>query len=101
VSIDKENEMTDRQQRQSGSSADAARSRWVDDAQAALDRAVEAIKSAWNSTRESRMEAMDSAKQAAEDLSKVIDVGVAAARERWADSGDDEEARDQGVPVGP
>ena len=93
--------MTDSQQSQSGSSTDAARTKWVDDAQAALDRTVEAIKSAWNSTRESRMEAMDSAKQAAEDLGKVIDLGVAAARERWADSGDNEETRDQSVPAGP
>ncbi len=93
--------MTDSQESQSGSSTDAARTKWVDDAQAALDRTVEAIKSAWNSTRESRMEALDSAKQAAEDLGKVIDVGVAAARERWADSGDNEETKDQNVPAGP
>ncbi|HEY6628560.1 MAG TPA: hypothetical protein VI193_06230 [Acidimicrobiia bacterium] len=93
--------MSDSQQSDSGSSADAARTRWVDDAQAALDRTAEATKSAWNSTRESRMEALDSAKQAAEDLSKVIDLGVAAARERWADSGDDEKTSEHSVPAGP
>jgi hypothetical protein len=93
--------MTDSNQSQSGSSTDAARSRWVDDAQAALDRTVEAIRSAWDSTRESRMEALDSAKQAAEDLSKVIDLGVTAARDRWSASGDDQGgAGNQDIPAG-
>ena len=81
--------MTDGNQDQSSQSEDADRNRWVDDAQAALDRTVEAIKSAWSATRESRMGALESAKHAAEDLGKVIDQGVAAARERWSGTGDD------------
>jgi uncharacterized protein YhaN len=76
--------MTEGNHDQSSQSSETDRNRWVDDAQAALDRTVEAIKSAWDATRESRMGALDSAKQAAEDLGKVIEQGVAAAKERWS-----------------
>jgi len=94
--------MTDNNREPSGGSGDAARSRWVDDAQAALDRTVEAIKAAWDSTRESRMSALDSAKQAAEDLAKVVDQGVTAAKEHWSGSEEDlTETKNQGVPPAP
>ncbi|HEX9864916.1 MAG TPA: hypothetical protein VGC03_08135 [Acidimicrobiia bacterium] len=62
------------------------RSRWVDEVQEALDRTGEAIRTAWEATRESRMSALEAAKQAASELSDVIDQGIAAARERWAAS---------------
>jgi hypothetical protein len=61
-----------------------ARQRWVDEVQQALDRTGEAFKSAWEATRESRMSALESAKQAAQELGTVIDQGIAAAKERWA-----------------
>jgi hypothetical protein len=80
--------MTTSNHQQSDPATEAARNRWLDDAQAALDRTAEAIRSAWDSTRESRMEALESAKQAAEDLSEVIAQGVAAAKERWSDGGE-------------
>ena len=56
--------MTDNNHEPSTESAEA-RNKWVEDAQAALDRTVEAMRSAWDATRESRMSALDSAKQAA------------------------------------
>lgn len=91
--------MTDNNQ--SNSQADTAGSRWVDDAQAALDRTVAAIRTAWDSTKDSRTEALESAKQAAEDLGKVIDQGVAAARERWSGRGEDTEmAEERDIPSG-
>lgn len=63
---------------------DAARNRWVDEVQDALDRTGDAIRSAWDATRESRMSALESAKQAASELADVLDKGIAAAKERWA-----------------
>ncbi|GEM_PF-2123353 len=63
-----------------------ARQRWVTEVQEALDRTGEAFKSAWEATRESRMSALESAKQAAQELGEVIDKGIAAAKERWAAS---------------
>lgn len=62
------------------------RSRWVDEVQEAFDRTSEAIRTAWDATRESRMSALEAAKQAASELSDVLDQGIAAARERWAAS---------------
>lgn len=60
------------------------RNRWVDEVQEALDRTGEAIRTAWDATRESRTSALEAAKQAVSELSDVLDQGIAAARERWA-----------------
>jgi hypothetical protein len=88
--------MTDNNHEPSGESADA-RSRWVEDAQAALDRTLEAMRSAWDATRESRMSALDSAKQAAQELGNVLDKGITAARDRW--SADEAESAESGEPA--
>jgi hypothetical protein len=76
--------MTENSQDRAEESSD--RSRWVDEMQEAFDRTSEAIRTAWDATRESRKSALESAKQAASELSDVIDQGIAAARERWAAS---------------
>jgi hypothetical protein len=70
-------------QEQSTESGDA-RQKWAAEVQEALDRTGDAIRAAWEATRESRMGALESAKQAAQELGDVIDKGIAAARERWA-----------------
>jgi len=75
--------MTDNNHEPSTESAEA-RNKWVEDAQAALDRTVEAMRSAWDATRESRISALDSAKQAAQELGTVLEKGIAAAKERWS-----------------
>lgn len=76
--------MTENSQDRAEESSD--RSRWVDEVQEAFDRTGEAIRTAWDATRESRMSALEAAKQAASELSDVIDQGIAAARERWTAS---------------
>ena len=58
--------------------------RWFAEVQDALDRTGDALRTAWDATRESRMSALESAKQAATELGEVIDQGIAAAKERWA-----------------
>ncbi|HWL48789.1 MAG TPA: hypothetical protein VNT92_02855 [Acidimicrobiia bacterium] len=67
--------------------------RWIAEVQDALDRTGDALRTAWDATRESRMGALESAKQAAQELGEVIDQGIAAAKERWAtaDQGDESE----------
>jgi hypothetical protein len=61
-----------------------SKQRWVAEVQDALDRTGDALRTAWEATRESRMSALESAKQAAQELGEVIDKGIAAAKERWA-----------------
>jgi hypothetical protein len=60
------------------------RQKWINEVQEALDRTGEAVKSAWEATRESRMSALESARQAAQELGVAIDKGIAVAKERWA-----------------
>jgi hypothetical protein len=84
---------------QGDNSTDAGESkqqRWFAEVQEALDRTGAALRTAWDATRDSRMSALESAKQAATELGEVIDQGIAAAKERWAagdqDTEDDETA---------
>src|SRR5690606_29729264 len=72
--------MTDPQDESTGSEP---RQRWLEDIQDALERNGDAIRTAWDATRESRASVLESAKQAAEELGEALDKGIAAARERW------------------
>jgi hypothetical protein len=92
-----EGEMTD-----SGTEkASESRQRWFADVQAALDRTGDALRTAWDATKESRMSALESAKQAAQELGEVIDQGINAAKERWAESGPVTEAEAPEAPEVP
>jgi hypothetical protein len=75
------------------------RQRWFADMQAALDRTGDALRTAWEATKDSRMSALESAKQAAQELGEVIDQGISAAKERWAESGPATEAPSTEVPA--
>lgn len=79
--------MTD--QGQGNTPEDRPRPEWVDEAEDALERVGEALRAAWDETKEARASALDSAKQAAKQLGEAIDRGVDAARSRWqaAESG--------------
>ncbi|MGH8914971.1 MAG: hypothetical protein ACRDZM_10705 [Acidimicrobiia bacterium] len=76
--------MTDSQDNAAGSGG-STRARWVDDMQEALDRTGDAIRTAWEASRETRMSALESAKQAAQELGESIDKGIAAAKDRWSE----------------
>lgn len=56
---------------------------WIDDAEDALRRVGDALKAAWEGTRESRVSTLEAAKEAAGLLSNAIDEGVKAARASW------------------
>ena len=71
---------------QESTESSESRQRWVEEVQEALDRTGDALRTAWEATRESRMSALESAKQAAQELGAVIDKGIGAAKERWAES---------------
>lgn len=60
-----------------------SRQRWVSEVQEALERAADAVRTAWEATRESRTSALESAKQATKELGDVIEKGSIAAKERW------------------
>ncbi len=78
--------MTDEGRNEPGDSGEA-RQKWTDEVQEALDRTGDAVRTAWEATRESRMSALESAKQAVKELGDVLEKGVGVAKERWA-SGD-------------
>jgi len=92
---------------QGDNSTDAGESkqqRWFAEVQDALDRTGAALRTAWDATRDSRMSALESAKQAATELGEVIDQGIAAAKERWAadqDTGEETAGPSVSEPVVP
>ena len=75
--------MTDRDDNTT-EAGESKQQRWFAEVQDALDRTGDALRTAWDATRDSRMSALESAKQAATELGEVIDQGIAAAKERWA-----------------
>lgn len=76
-----------------------SRQRWFAEVQGALDRTSDALRTAWDATKDSRMSALESAKQAAQELGEVIDQGISAAKERWAASEPAGESAPADVPV--
>lgn len=63
---------------------------WKAEAEEALQKTGDSLTAAWDATRETRMSALESAKEAARQLGEAIDKGVAAAKVRWG--GDESEA---------
>lgn len=59
------------------------RSKWIEDAEEALEGVGEALKAAWDQSRDARLTALESAKSAAKQLGEAIDQGMTAARQRW------------------
>lgn len=57
--------------------------KWLDDAEEALNRASEAMRTAWEGTKETRMSALEAAREAATQLGKAIDQGIDVARDAW------------------
>lgn len=65
------------------------RSDWANEAEAALEGVGVALREAWEASRDARLNALESAKKAAQALGEAIDEGVAAAREKWETQGED------------
>jgi len=73
----------------------------MDDAEEALSRTGDALKAAWEGSREARMSALEAAREAANRLGEAIDKGVAVARESWeAGGGGESEAPASGDTEG-
>lgn len=70
------------------------RSDWADEAEAALEGVGDALREAWDASREARLNALESAKKLAQQLGEAIDQGVAAAREKWESQDAAESAAD-------
>jgi len=58
--------------------------KWVDEAEAALNRTADALRAAWEGTKGSRTKTLEAAKEAAAQLGKAIDEGLLAARDTWS-----------------
>jgi len=56
---------------------------WIGEAEEALNRTGDALKTAWNETKEARMATLEAAREAASRLGKAIDEGIDAARKSW------------------
>jgi hypothetical protein len=57
--------------------------KWLDDAEEALNLASESVKKAWEGTKETRMSALEAAREAATQLGRAIDQGIDVARDTW------------------
>jgi hypothetical protein len=71
---------------------------WVDEAEEALARAGEALKAAWEGTRDARMATLEAAKDAASNLGDAIDQGIAVVKEKWEPVGDDDTSEEEPTP---
>src|SRR5690606_1196926 len=56
---------------------------WSREAQEALDRTADAVRTAWDATRETRASALEAAKQAVKELGEALEKGLEVAKERW------------------
>lgn len=63
------------------------RSDWASEAEAALEGVGNALREAWEASRDARLNALESAKKAAQQLGEAIDHGVAAAKDKWEAQG--------------
>lgn len=70
-----------------------SRKTWAEEAEEALNRTTEALRAAWDETREARMSTLEAAKEAANRLGKAIDQGIEAAKQSW-----DPSTRETDVP---
>ncbi len=85
--------MTD--QAGSGREGDGATERrdWASEAEEALEGVGNALREAWEASRDARLNALESAKKAAQQLGEAIDQGVAAARQKWEGEAEADAAR--------
>lgn len=60
--------------------------KWIDEAEEALDRTGEALRAAWEGSREARVSALEAARAATNRLTEAIDKGFSVARETWESS---------------
>ena len=70
------------------------RSDWASEAEAALEGVGDALREAWEASRDARLNALESAKKAALQLGEAIDHGVAAAKEKWEAQGESDASAD-------
>lgn len=87
--------MTDESRSEHTESGD--RPKWIREAQEALDRTADAVRTAWDATRDSRAGALEAAKQAVKELGEALERGLEAARERWEAESPDGEPGDTGA----
>lgn len=70
--------------------------KWIEEAEEALNRTADALRAAWNETRDARTSTLEAAREAANRLGAAIDQGIEAAKQSWDPAqGRDADATDQ------
>jgi hypothetical protein len=64
-------------------SQDRGQPKWIEEAEEALNRTGEALRAAWEQTRDARISALAAAKEAANRLGEAIDQGIDVAKKTW------------------
>ncbi len=62
---------------------DQTTKRWIDEAEEALNRTGDALRAAWDQTKDARASALEAAREAANRLGDAIDQGIVAAKQTW------------------
>lgn len=57
--------------------------KWIEEAEDALNRTADALRAAWDETREARMSTLEAAREAANRLGAAIDQAIDAAKQSW------------------
>lgn len=57
---------------------------WMDEAESALERVGDALRQAWNETRDTRVATLEAAREAASRLGDALDQGINVARDAWS-----------------
>lgn len=58
---------------------------WLKDIDEAFTRTGNAIRTAWDATGDQRASTLESARKATRELGDIIEEGIAAAKQRWAE----------------
>lgn len=56
--------------------------KWIEETEEALNRATNALRTAWDETKDERVATLEAAKEAASRLGQAIDHGIDIAREK-------------------
>lgn len=57
---------------------------WMDEAESALERVGDALRQAWNETRDTRLATLEAAREAVVRLGDALDQGINVARDTWS-----------------
>lgn len=75
--------------------------KWVEEAEEALNRATNALRTAWEETKDERVATLEAAKEAASRLGQAIDHGIEVAKERLGPTAEETDPEESAAPAEP